>query len=472
MSGQIKLKLPSGGSKTIAAPDSAATETITLPAGTKTLATVENFTSTGIDDNATSTKLTTTSTGVDVTGTVVADGVNIEADNNHLIFKTAAGVTKWHNYLNGNDLVWYYGGEKLRIDSSGNVGIGTSSPTASLDVYGGYILTRDSSHSMMLAQNISGGVAAVGTTTNTPLALYTNNTEKLRIDSNGNMGLGVTPEGWHSTYNALQIGGLGCLSSYSTATITADTKLTNNAYRRSSDGAWSYIYGDAACEHELISGTHKLKVAGSGTADAAITWTTAMTIDNSGNFGIGRASSPNIHVYMESDKYNQVNRTTAGMVYAFFNSHTNGELLRFYNTLGGVVGSVSNTSTTTSYNTSSDYRLKTDVQPMTGATDRLKALNPVNFEWIADGTRVDGFLAHEAQEVVPEAVTGTKDAMTTEEYEVTPAVLDDDGNVVEEAVMGTREVPDYQGIDQSKLVPLLVATIQELEARITQLENS
>ena len=75
MSGQIKLKLPSGGSKTIAAPDSAATETITLPAGTKTLATVENFTSTGIDDNATSTKLTTTSTGIDVTGTVTTDGI-------------------------------------------------------------------------------------------------------------------------------------------------------------------------------------------------------------------------------------------------------------------------------------------------------------------------------------------------------------------------------------------------------------
>ena len=75
MSGQIKLNLPSGGSKTIAAPDSAATETITLPAGTKTLATVENFTSTGIDDNATSTKLTTTSTGIDVTGTVTTDGI-------------------------------------------------------------------------------------------------------------------------------------------------------------------------------------------------------------------------------------------------------------------------------------------------------------------------------------------------------------------------------------------------------------
>jgi hypothetical protein len=73
-------------------------------------------------------------------------------------------------------------------------------------------------------------------------------------------------------------------------------------------------------------------------------------------------------------------------------------------------------------------------------------------------------------DVVPEAVTGTKDAMTTEEYEVTPAVLDDDGNVVTEAVMGTREVPDYQGIDQSKLVPLLTGALQEAIARIETLE--
>ena len=136
------------------------------------------------------------------------------------------------------------------------------------------------------------------------------------------------------------------------------------------------------------------------------------------------------------------------------------------------VGTIKTSGSATSYNTSSDYRLKTDAQPMTGATARLKALKPVNFEWIADGTRVDGFLAHEAQEVVPECVSGEKDAMQEDEYEVTPAVLDEEGNTVEEAVMGTRTIPDYQGIDQSKLVPLLVATIQELEARITQLENS
>ncbi len=108
---------------------------------------------------------------------------------------------------------------------------------------------------------------------------------------------------------------------------------------------------------------------------------------------------------------------------------------------------------------------------MTGASARVQALNPVNFEWISEGTRVDGFLAHEAQAVVPEAVVGAKDAMRDEEYEVTPAVLDDDGKEVTPAVMGTRSVPDYQGIDQSKLVPLLTAALQEAIAKIETLET-
>jgi len=113
-----------------------------------------------------------------------------------------------------------------------------------------------------------------------------------------------------------------------------------------------------------------------------------------------------------------------------------------------IVGGITSNSSSTAYNTSSDYRLKENVVAMTGATERLKQLNPSRFNFIADAdTTVDGFLAHEVQDIVPEAITGTKDA------------VDADGN------------PEYQGIDQSKLVPLLVATIQELEARIAALES-
>ena len=112
------------------------------------------------------------------------------------------------------------------------------------------------------------------------------------------------------------------------------------------------------------------------------------------------------------------------------------------------VGSINTSGTTTGYNTSSDYRLKENVVTDWDATTRLKQLKPSRFNFKADkDTTVDGFLAHEVSSIVPEAITGEKDA------------VDKDGN------------PEYQGIDQSKLVPLLVKTIQELEARIATLES-
>ena len=164
---------------------------------------------------------------------------------------------------------------------------------------------------------------------------------------------------------------------------------------------------------------------------------------------------------------------------AYFNRMgSNGDSIRFFNR-GGQVGNISTTSSATAYNTSSDYRLKEAWVPMTGASERVQALKPINFAWKVDGSRVDGFLAHELAEVIPEAATGTKDAMKDEEYEVTAAVLDDDGNETSPAVMGTRSVPDYQGIDQSKIVPLLTAALQEaltkidaLETRLTALEEA
>jgi hypothetical protein len=132
---------------------------------------------------------------------------------------------------------------------------------------------------------------------------------------------------------------------------------------------------------------------------------------------------------------------------------------------GTTRGSISSSHYATIYSTSSDYRLKEDIQPITNATATVLSLKPCNFRWTNGGERNNGFIAHELQEVVPEAVTGTKDGTYTEEYVVEPAV-----EGVSEAVMGTRELPEYQGVDQSKLVPLLVKTIQELEARITALE--
>jgi hypothetical protein len=152
---------------------------------------------------------------------------------------------------------------------------------------------------------------------------------------------------------------------------------------------------------------------------------------------------------------------------------------RFYNQTGGVLQNVGNiiiSGSTTSYATSSDYRLKENVTPITDALSRLNQLKPSRFNFIADADKiVDGFLAHEVQDIIPEAISGEKDAMRDEEFELTPrveAVIDEDGNVITEAVeavMETRSVPDYQGIDQSKIVPLLTAAIQEQQTIIADL---
>jgi len=116
---------------------------------------------------------------------------------------------------------------------------------------------------------------------------------------------------------------------------------------------------------------------------------------------------------------------------------------------GSSVGNIAVGTSSTAYNTSSDYRLKENVDYTWDATTRLKQLKPARFNFISDETNnlVDGFIAHEVSSVVPEAISGTKDE------------VDADDN------------PKYQGIDQSKLIPLLVKTIQELEARITALEG-
>jgi len=271
----------------------------------------------------------------------------------------------------------------------------------------------------------------------------------------GNVGVGVTPETWSSNNPALQIGSGGVL--YSHVSNGTRVSLQGNAYVNSSN-ADAYITTNEASQHIQEDGTHLFKVAPSGTADAAISWTTAMKITNNGVITVG-TNTPfssgivcfdggnNAYVPLVTRVTQTANATQIGFV--------NGN---------GNIGSITSNGSSTAYNTSSDYRLKENVTPMSGATAQTKLLKPCNFDWIAGGN-VNGFLAHELAEVVPEAVTGTKDAMMDEEYEVTPATD------TEAAVMGTRSVPDMQGIDQAKLVPLLTATIQELIARIEALEG-
>jgi len=176
-------------------------------------------------------------------------------------------------------------------------------------------------------------------------------------------------------------------------------------------------------------------------------------IDSTGCTAIGTISTTSDTISRfggSSSKYSQkmVNSYGGGTAVYMDNSSNQSWIPMRFNTGGSQVGFILSSTSSTSYSTTSDYRLKENVTYDWDATTRLKQLKPSRFNFIANPDKtVDGFLAHEVSSIVPEAITGEKDA------------VDENGNI------------DPQGIDQAKLVPLLVKTIQELEARITALEG-
>jgi hypothetical protein len=188
-----------------------------------------------------------------------------------------------------------------------------------------------------------------------------------------------------------------------------------------------------------------------------------MRINSSGTLLVGTTSAadtdPGAKIFSSGIMVQGVPDTGLVDMHDFYRG-TSGSLTR--------VGNIRTNGSSTSYNTSSDYRLKEDDVPMTGATERVKALRPINFAWKVDGSRVDGFLAHEVQEIVPEAISGTKDAMTAEVLYVEGDELPEGKSIGD---VKTASVPDYQGIDQSKLVPLLTKALQEALTKIEQLET-
>jgi hypothetical protein len=466
-------------------------------------------------------KIATTISGIDVTGSVTADGATFSGSGTSAIVNINNGVDNTPNRqlaiseTGGSGFIYQLdstgasglfgqlafatnGTERLRIDSAGNVGIGTTSPTEELTVGSGgsnYIgiggdgvnasgirfyrgastvdglIEVDANEDMIISMDNTG---ALGTG---QILFKTGATERMRLDASGNLLVGKTSD-------AINVAGV---VNYNAGIVRASRNGNSGQFGRiSTDGDIVTFYKDTVTVGSIGTGSGDLHIDGAAShsgvrfqASSLIPRLNGADADNSIDLGYDDGTD----TYRFKDLYLSGNinlgtkitaasvTTTVNAWKSTSNSTSSSKHMLFANPNGNV-GDIRTNGSATAYITSSDYRLKENVVAMSGATERLKQLKPSRFNFIADAdTTVDGFLAHEVQAVVPEAIAGDKDGMMDEEYEVTPAVLDDDGNVVTEAVMGTRSVPDYQGIDQSKLVPLLVATIQELEARITALES-
>jgi hypothetical protein len=252
------------------------------------------------------------SVGVNTTN---ADGIVITNANNSAVaaLVTAGtsgyGISGWANSAvleavpastggfvisayTGN-MIFQTGGrtERMRIDSSGNVGIGTSSPGAKLDVNGqvraayasGFQV--DNAGTMLGKLYYSGGLI-LDRAASTSLFIAQNGSNQVTLDSSGNLGIGVTPSAWNASHRAIQFLYNTSISSYSS---TDGLTLTSNGYADTAT-TWKYLETYSSAQYQVGAGQHIWYTAPSGTAGNAITWSERMRIDSSGNVGIGTAS--------------------------------------------------------------------------------------------------------------------------------------------------------------------------------------
>ena len=380
-------------------------DTITIPSGV-TLAnsgTFTNFQSTGIDDNATSTAITINSSqNVTISGDTltVGDGHTIGNDGtfDNLLIQSSTNENIEYNSALGTHIFKQNGSEKMRLTTTG-LGIGTSS------------ISRD----LVIKQ--SAGDAGFRMET----ASYTNDVLTLR-NTNGRLDFGAL------AMTILTNGNVGI------GTTSPDARLhieaTNASMLLSNSGRSQYF-----------------RIQNNETDDALVfnanDTSERMRIDSSGNLIVGGTSSSinNVGAKMTVSGGFQATKSSSAPL-GLNRISTDGDIAEFRH-IGTVVGSISVTSTATSYNTTSDKRLKDNIQTITDGTEKVMAINAVTHTWKnkPDTKPVHGFIAQEMQQIIPEAVNGNPDS------------------------------EEMMSMDYGRITPLLVASLQDAHKKIKQLEN-
>ena len=404
------------------------------------------------------------------TGGLLQDDADLTFDGSTLTTLNSA----YTGTLTGGTGVVNLGSGQFYKDASGNVGIGTNSPTQKLQVTGtdnsgligvkthnnnaslgiaGIEFSSDGTYTKaaigLLRQSANGrGILAFYNSTSTAASNWTTADEKMRIDESGN----VIVAGTTATNTSANRGNI-TLNGTSSAIISIGTGGSEKGYifTQGTDFIFNATTGGLALQTQTATPMTFLTNN-----------TERMRIDSSGNLLVGTTSqlpliSAKVNFVATGNQRGSVTGNGNVGEYMTNTSGTAGWTPFSFNNNGtsfNQVGSISTTASATAYNTSSDYRLKENIAPMTGALNVVQQLKPCTYNWKSTGEASQGFIAHELQEVVPDCVTGEKDA------------VDEEGK------------PVYQGIDTSFLVATLTASIQEQQAlieslttRLTILEN-
>jgi len=353
------------------------------------------------------------------------DGVGFKYKNTAAasMYQQGSGIHYWYNAPSGTAGNAITFTQAMTLDASGNLGIG-GSPA------GDFRLTVTGNDTYLPGVNAINGTVVfsayatssagtVATRSNHPLVFTTNSSERMRIDSSGSLLIGTTTNPTTGAFARppLLIRQFNDVSAWSGIQIEANAETS--------------VFGIGYNGTTFELGTSYRSTGGYRGISFNVGGSERVRIDTSGNLLVGTTS------VIGSNGCVLEKTVDGGRLYVRRSNADNVAEWYFNSTR---VGSVSITSSATSYNTGSDYRLKENIAPMTGALVKVSALKPCTFKWKSDGSDGQGFIAHELQAVVPDCVTGEKDA------------VDEDGN------------PKYQGIDTSFLVATLTAAIQELKA--------